>query len=95
MVVYKYPLERMVPLPTGAHVLSVGVQDSRSRPVVYALVDPARPPKMRAFTLLATGEHIAEQPGRFVGTVVLQPQSPGGRDLLPHGYVLHVFVEDE
>lgn len=72
------------PMPDGARVLSVGVQDGPSGlvPVVWAVVDPKKlPPKgLRMFLLTGTG-HDDEITGTFVGTLTHERS----------GVVFHIF----
>ena len=79
-VVWKFELEygsQQVMMPAGAEVLAIGFQ---LQPVVWALVDPDAARMPRGFHVVATGEPMAAEPGRHVGTVT---------DV--HGFVTHVF----
>lgn len=77
---YEIPLSDhiRIAMPMGAQVLSVGVQ--RGKPVLWAKVDPAKPPVFLTLSIRGTG-HDAEGLGPFIGTLLLDDG-----DL-----VLHVF----
>jgi len=73
--VWKYPLrlldgQQVVKMPTGAEVLSVGIQGST--PTIWAEVDPAAKMEPRYFQVHGTGHPISNG-GVFVGTAVGVP----------------------
>lgn len=72
-------LQQRIPMPTGANIISVQVQDDL--PTAWAIVDDEQPMVDRVFESYMTGAKV-ESPGRsYVGTWVLR----GG------SYVLHLF----
>lgn len=83
MVIFKYPLfitdRQWVPLPKGAKILDVQVQDTT--PCVWALVDQNAPVNHETVTIYGTGNPVPEKPGLYIATF----QSCGG--------VWHVFLE--
>jgi len=88
MTVYKYdvPIDDTfaLALPEFARVLTVQVQDGQPR--LWALVDPAAPPRDRRFRLAGTGHPIQEADDwRYIGTFQLN----GG------ALVLHLFESRE
>ncbi len=81
--IHKYTLDPTedpctVSMPSGAKVLSVGVQSEHIR--VWAEVDPSEGCSLRQFSIVGTG-HAVKTTGRFIGTVMLY----GG------SLVLHVY----
>jgi hypothetical protein len=72
-VVHKFPLysfgHNEVPLPEGAQVLTVQMQDDV--PTLWALCHPSSPVRYRKFTVVGTGQAFAQpvQPLTYVGTV--------------------------
>ena len=83
--VWKFPLrvddEQIVSMPDNAHILCV--QDQSGTPCLWALVDPANPPRERKILISGTG-HIREDLDdlvNYIGTF----QMYGG------GLVFHVF----
>ena len=71
--IYKYDLpiddDINIPLPEGAVVLSVAMQD-QGHPKIWAIVEPGSPTERRQFHWRGTG-HPLGNVGRFVGTVLI------------------------
>jgi hypothetical protein len=65
--------ETPIPMPEGAVILSVGVQNDSV--FVWAMVDPSSPSEIRYINGYATGASLPDDPGIFIGTVMLH----GGR----------------
>lgn len=72
--IYKYPLQfqdrQIVPLPTGAAILTVQVQQGEI--CLWALVEPSLPQQARVVQIYGTG-HPADDAGVYVGTVQIRP----------------------
>ena len=68
-------------MPSGAEVLSVGMQHGHL--CVWFMVDTERPTEAVVFRICGTGNPITSGPGKFIGTV----QQAGG------ALVWHVFKE--
>ena len=72
MQIYKYNFEVEgevnIPMPKGAHVLTVQVQ--YNKPCLWAIVDPGQPTETRSFRIFGTGHEIdIEIPHhRYIGT---------------------------
>lgn len=80
--IYKHELTpfRRVTVPTGAHLLRIGVQGFDV--CLWALVDPAATPVERILHVYPTGEDVRPEHGHgggYVGTIDAQ------------GFVGHVF----
>lgn len=74
----KVDSEQRLPLPIGAQLLCVQLQDGE--PHLWALVHGRRPKVLRTIVTYGTGEPIPEEgPGRYLGTYQLD------------GDVWHVF----
>ena len=54
LVIWKYPLEARIRLPSGAKILTVGTQ--LERPYVWCLCDPEVLTENRTFVIVATGD---------------------------------------
>lgn len=85
MTVHKYVVhitdEPRVPMPQGAQVLSVGVQDDLV--CIWALVDPAAPYETRPFSMRGTGHPASGLENvPFIGTVMMAGLA--GRALVFH-----------
>lgn len=82
LTIWKFSLpvtdDAVVPMPEGAHVLTVATQDAQ--PFLWAIVNPSAPTEMRRFAVRGTGHGVGEV-GEYIGTF----QMLGG-DL-----VFHVF----
>jgi hypothetical protein len=84
--IYKYniaPSEHFtIPLPVGAKVLSVGVQNDDKDIVVWAMVDvdPGLRTEDRAFGVFGTGHNLPKEVIGFIGTVHFK-----------NGLVFHIF----
>ena len=84
-VIWKFELpvtdRAVIPIPTGASVLGVGVQGNI--PVLWALVNPGAPAFERTFEIYGTGHTCSRLRSEFIGT--FQLDLPGGQ------FVGHVF----
>lgn len=70
--IFKYQvseLGRPVMMPSGAHILSAGMQNDSV--FVWAIVNPDYPLVKRRIRVYATGEELGYHTGKFVGTVFL------------------------
>lgn len=79
--IWKFDLSgtRELEMPEGATILSVDVQFGRI--CIWALVEPTAPKEKRVFCIYGTGAAIADNLGKFIGTV----QLAGGE------FIVHVF----
>ena len=81
--IFKYPLlvidEPEVIMPEGAKILCV--QTQYDQPVLWALVDDAKPLKSKVFRIVGTGRAIDFETEGYVGTF----------QVLEGGLVFHVF----
>lgn len=80
--IWKYALETVGTqesmMPTGAQVLSVGLQHGKI--CVWVLIDDERPVQMVQFAIVGTGNHCWCSTWPFIGTVQQPP------------FVWHVFM---
>jgi len=86
-VVWKYVLDPVPqpqnrPMPAGAMILHVDVQDDRAGPCVWAEVNPDRSLEDRWFTIVATGEAVPTG-AQWVGTFLVDDGD----------YVFHLYEE--
>lgn len=72
-----------VTMPAGARILSAAAQNERI--CIWALVDPAACSMPRKVRVYGTGHSVPSEPGRFLGTALLQ----GG------ALVMHVFDAED
>ena len=83
MRIFKYPMNPRpgklhIDMPSGAQVLSVGVQDLPrigQTPVLWALVDPDRPLERVHFRIVGTGEEFVAKGHAYRGTFHLTEQA--------------------
>lgn len=87
MQIWKYDLviddRQTVEMPVGAKLLSVAVQPrpgTSGTPCLWAMVDPKQSMQQRTIAIYGTGNPIPENPGEFIGTVLMPP------------FVWHVFA---
>lgn len=73
--VWKFPLAiedgpQAIAMPFGAEILDVQAQGPQGQPTVWALVNPAKPKRLRSFQVFGTGHPIDEEAQRlrYVGT---------------------------
>lgn len=76
---FNVPTFGTIDIPKGAELLSVHAQNDAV--CLWALVDPTAVPVRRLFVTYGTGHPIADENGKYIGTVHLE----GG------ALVLHVF----
>lgn len=84
MKVLRYGLTpgvQMVPMPSGAQLVYVGVQ--RGVPCVWALCDPDAEEVESRIAIVATGEE-APSDGRYVGTFQIPDVLGPGADFVGH-----------
>ncbi len=70
-----------IEVPCGAKILSVACQCDQI--CMWALVDPEAEKELRLFAVYGTGHKVPDNPGTFIGTVLMH----GG------SLVFHVFEE--
>jgi hypothetical protein len=83
-VIWKYPVElrerQSIPMPEGAEILRFDAQGEQ--PMLWALVDPQKPPEPRHLRLAGTGHPISENGLKYIGSCFQGP------------FVWHLFEGD-
>lgn len=68
--IFKYPLEvtsrQLIHIPEGGKVLHLG--DQNGLPMLWAEVDPNRPPVARVFRVVTTGEVFNSEDSLYIGS---------------------------
>jgi hypothetical protein len=69
--IWKFEVEPecIIEIPAGAQILSVGVQNNDV--FMWVMVDPSAPTSRRKINVYGTGTQLPENPGVFIGTVML------------------------
>jgi hypothetical protein len=80
-VIWKFQLhpQEAVSMPAGARILVAREQGDSI--CLWAEVDPEAPSERRSFDVYGTGNALSAEPGRYLGTALLE----GGR------FVFHVY----
>lgn len=71
LVIWKWrlPMDKSfhLSMPAGALLQSIGIQDGAA--VIWAMVNPAAPKRLRKFVWVFTGEIVQDPNARFFGTL--------------------------